>query len=767
MKTQVLITLALALGSAAFPTEAAFAQEKIPVGMIYSTSDPGLEQQVREQLMITQEFLSVTSFDASVDTPALEDLAGLQAIMVWSDQPFANDDAVGDIVTQYSRAGLGVVVTARAFVPGDVASTSGLQGTFISQGLLPVEQGLSTIPATGGLGIVPVSGFEWKHELLQAGHPILWLVNNIDGGDSEMVEDIVLLPNAVNVAEWTNGVPAVITYEPPEAFLGRVVVLNLTPFPDSVVGGGYDVDEPNDMNQLLANSLLWAARWETLPDPDWCYNLDIFQDLNCNSVDVSLEEQPIDLTLDQCDQYIDPRTGVPYDNADYYWDIHRFGCLYPTLPYWDAMTYDTDIRYDGEGDWLSAGTISVTHPYLPFPVETFVLSCDNCALEWNFDQRDRDCDGAGDSCDLCIYQQPPPGGHQDFDGDTIGDDCDNCGVDPVPGLVFNPDQLDSDGDFIGDVCDNCPFFFNPDQLDDDDDTVGDVCDNCKPDPDPDVRTANPDQTDTDGDGLGNVCDNCFDVPNTDRFACDPGLCPFNQGDTDQDGIGDVCDNCPGDPVIDRTDTDQDGWGDACDNCDIVVNIDQFDGDADGYGNACDNCPLFSNAPDDDALGQPDQDQDMVGDICDNCSEVANSDQGDADADGVGNACDNGPQERNDVQGDSDEDGWGDFCDLCPEAGFLEHADTLPEEEWIPDPNIDSDEDGRGDACDNCDYAQNLSQVDDDGDEKGNACDRFALRGGGETALFTGCSTANTGLGSFAAVALAGLLVRRRRQAAAR
>jgi len=704
----------------------------LPVAMVYSTTDPTAPIVLREQIMLTQEFTSMAIFNAGIATPTVEELAPYKAVFVWSDRAFNDPVALGDTLANFARdEGGGVVLAGMAL---DAATAPA--GTFALQGFFPVTPGAMSA-AGGDQGVVPVEGQEWRAELFQTGHPILWLVNTTDFGDSLQVPGIAVAPDAEVIAEWTNGESAVITYDPPQPNLGRVVALNMTAVPQSIDPAGFDDDPEFDTERLFANALLWSARWDALLDDDgWCYNRDYTQDLNCNSVDVTLEE-PVDVTLEGCDQYVDPRTGLPYDNADYYWDIHRFNCDYPTLPYWDPQTYDTDIRYDGTADWLSFGTISVTHPNLPFPIETVNLSCDGCPDEWNHDQRDRDCDGTPDCADLCIYQEPPspPGFHVDGDEDGWGDDCDNC---PPPFFpVANPDQTDSDGDGVGDACDNCPDVPN-DQTDDDFDGVGDVCDNCPPVPDSTFNSANPGQTDFDGDGRGDICDNCFDIPNFD-----------NQADEDEDGWGDVCDNCPGFPAIDRTDTDGDGAGDACDSCDTVPNTDQYDGDADGLGNACDNCPTFSNEE------QGDEDEDRIGDVCDNCPTVENFDQGDVDGDGFGNVCDNCPRVPND-QDDRDNDGWGDACDICIATTYLEDGVTL-------DPNIDSDGDGLGDACDNCDYAQNRSQEDGDGDGKGDACDRLAIRGGGETTFLQGCATTPGGAGA-AAVALGLLALRIRRRA---
>jgi uncharacterized membrane protein len=141
---------------------------------------------------------------------------------------------------------------------------------------------------------------------------------------------------------------------------------------------------------------------------------------------------------------------------------------------------------------------------------TNLCPADDCPLDPNPDQSDRDGDGRGDACDIC-----PLDAANDADHDGVCGDADNC---PARG---NPDQADSDSDGPGDACDNCPFAENTGQLDRDGDGVGDACDLCPSAPDPD-------QPDPDGDGRSDLCDNC------------PGAANPLQEDANGDGAGDAC-----------------------------------------------------------------------------------------------------------------------------------------------------------------------------------------------------------------------------------
>ncbi len=663
-------------------------------GVLGATGNPLALGTVRDALFCTGEFTAVHTIDVATQVPTLSDLQEHHAVIVFSDTAITDPVSFGDALADYVDAGGGVVLATGSFTNG-----KGIEGRFRSDGYAPVAWGNISDPG-GNLGIVQEPEHAWLP--LVSGHFTTNGVNVFDGGLASRQVDAEFEKSATVTARWSNGVPAIVLADTP-ANIGRVAVANL--YPPSDAADKTSWVSATDGDRVMSNTLLWAMRYAR--PFGTCTNDDIAQDLDCDAIDAA-DERFVDLGDPQCAANIDPETGLPYDNADYYIDPGSFGCDYLV------------VGLDPDGDLLGGLGQPVALPNDDGVTIVALLDCDNCPFDYNPDQSDIDCDRIGDLCDSCPYI---PDDGRNEDGDCFANACDNCV------FVPNPDQADADLDFVGDLCDNCVEDFNPDQIDQDRDGWGDICDLCPVIP---SKT----QDDTDLDGVGDDCDNCPEEFNPD------------QSDIDGDEIGDACDVCPEEPSkVDDPDSDGDGVGDRCDNCPTQRNRNQLDSDLDNLGDACDNCPGHFDPT--DGLGgveQLDTDGDGVGNRCDVCPDTRDPAQLDSDLDGAGDACETCPFDFDLDFEDTDGDGFTDSCDRCILL-------------WTRN-NRDRDGDGVGNACDNCPDIANPDQFDDDGNGQGDACQVYALRGGG--ALFGGCAVGASTAGSWALLLGALLALRRRR-----
>gem|GEM_PF-1451704 len=395
---------------------------------------------------------------------------------------------------------------------------------------------------------------------------------------------------------------------------------------------------------------------------------------------------------------------------------------------------------------------------------------DNCPVNYNPAQSNRDGDDRGDVCD------------KDIDGDGIDNTQDAFPLDATEQLDSDQDGIgnnadtDDDNDGLSDSSDAFPANANETQ-DTDGDGVGNTTDSDDDgDGVPDANDAFPlngaESVDTDGDGLGNTTDSDDDgdgVPDAnDAFPLQAdasadsdgdGIANNSDSDDDGDGVGDTNDafvlnpneslDTDGDGVGNNADADDDGDGIIDDNDAFPLDANEYiDTDGDGTGNKADtdddgdsvsdtSDAFPSNSAesvdtDGDGIGNnadTDDDNDGVADGSDPNSLIV-----DADGDGVKDGLDNCASIANANQLNTDHDAFGNACDADDDGDTI--ADTSDNCPLLSNTNqIDSDSDGLGNVCDsdldgdtfankldNCPFVANNPQADADYDGIGDACD---------------------------------------------
>jgi hypothetical protein len=205
-----------------------------PTVVAIGAANAGYQNDVVAKLQATCLFTQVDAIDGSLNTPTLTTLDGYDAVLVYSDQTFLDNVAMGDVLADYVDGGGHVVVAALAFFTSD---QSGIGGRLSTGGYLPFTQ--------GGYAI-------GTHLLLQAdlpASPYLANVASFDGGNYTFHNTIALAGGATQIAHWNDG-----SSTPLVAVKGDVAGLNFYPPSSDAQGNFWDSSTDGDI--LMANALL-------------------------------------------------------------------------------------------------------------------------------------------------------------------------------------------------------------------------------------------------------------------------------------------------------------------------------------------------------------------------------------------------------------------------------------------------------------------------------------------------------------------------------
>jgi hypothetical protein len=228
-KSTVLIaTMAalMALSMTNIRTSHGLASGSIKVALLGSESTLSHLTDVQTYLAAFSDLVVIDIVDVRLSTPSLPTLLNYDAVLVWSNSPYFNAAALGDVLADYVDLGGGVVLATFSWY----GPTFDLEGRMMTD-YSPFVQAGDNLYTTADLGVY------------DSGHPIMEGVSAIS---ENFRDDVTLAADAVQVAAWDDDVPFVATK-------GHVVGMTLFPPPVQWTG---------DVPTLVHNALVWSV-----PDP--------------------------------------------------------------------------------------------------------------------------------------------------------------------------------------------------------------------------------------------------------------------------------------------------------------------------------------------------------------------------------------------------------------------------------------------------------------------------------------------------------------------
>jgi len=183
-----------------------------PKEVLIVYSDSGPPTQLVTALQGEADVTTVDLFDAQFATPTLADLDPYNLVITWSNFPYADQNAAGDVLADYQDSGQGFVIQlVFSFHDG----VWGLFGRWRNEGYSPFTY--STVNQFGSFTL-------GTHD---PSHPLMQGVTDLS---TNFRHNLSLDPGATQVAAWTDSVPLV-------AFKDNVVGLNAYIWPLHVAAG--------------------------------------------------------------------------------------------------------------------------------------------------------------------------------------------------------------------------------------------------------------------------------------------------------------------------------------------------------------------------------------------------------------------------------------------------------------------------------------------------------------------------------------------------
>ena len=165
------------------------------VAVLSASDQPNWESEVFNQLSSSGAFNSVTAIDVEVTTPSLATLQLYDAVFVWTDENFADENAFGNVLAEYVDNGGGVVVNTFAFTSDNSTNEAdiGIMGDFRNNGYLPLDGNASLYS----------NGTPLTMTITNGGHPIMANVATFNGGGESWHNTNLTLQTEVSC--WLTG----------------------------------------------------------------------------------------------------------------------------------------------------------------------------------------------------------------------------------------------------------------------------------------------------------------------------------------------------------------------------------------------------------------------------------------------------------------------------------------------------------------------------------------------------------------------------------
>jgi hypothetical protein len=192
---------------------------------------------VRDKLIETGQFSVVGLFRAESATPSLAELQSYDAVLVWSENSFANTTTIGDNLADYIDGG-GAVITGHFSL-----NTSLAIGGRLATDYQLIAPGATT---TGNVILGTINFPD---------HPIMNKVSSFDGGVSSFRSNGAVVSGTV-IAEWSDGLPLIVVQENVGPAATKRVDLNF--WPTSADGYPSNWVSTTDGTRIMANAILWT-----------------------------------------------------------------------------------------------------------------------------------------------------------------------------------------------------------------------------------------------------------------------------------------------------------------------------------------------------------------------------------------------------------------------------------------------------------------------------------------------------------------------------